>query len=447
MSDNKKPIVFVCHASEDEHFVSALMNMLTSIGIEHKSIVCTSNGKCGLRNGKNWNDQLREKFTKFDPYVIIIHSNALYKSAVAMNEMGAAWVMEHKVYSFLVNGFEVKSMKGVFASTHQATVVSKVDITGDVDDLYEDLQNHLLIKKLDCDKWKQIRDYFIDTIKAIPANVSAPISEDEIDLDETIHIQSNMVDYLSDEVHTEDRYVTIGELLKESYHVLSRPQTEYALREYVSEKYGGVTEDCWREIQGKFHAYGLIGMQTGQTEEGQYVAWSLTNKGWKAYEMACKYKISKWQKDRDKKTMLGLMKAFSTNSMDDYLMEGPDYMDSILIISVEMWSSIYNASSTIIYQDTLKQVLGDFVQLWTGQMSHGELYIPCNNNRYKLGRSLPSSCTEEARKAIEQLERNMPPLRKAYQNLIKYVKKAYPDFDLGMWSAEFEANMLKNSLK
>ena len=445
MNDNKNPIVFVCHASEDEHFVSALMNLLMKMGISKKSIVCTSMRGCGLKNGENWNDQLREKFTDYNPYVIIIHSRSLYKSAVAMNEMGAAWVLKHKVFSFLVKGLEVKDMKGVFSSTHQATLVSQSDISEDIDQLYDALLSHLQLQKLDNGEWENIRGVFIEKIKAIPDTfVSNLPSEAEFDINETIEIQmSSLVDYFSDETHTESVFLTIGDLLKETYHVLSIPQTEYALREYLENKYVGITDDCRRMIQGKLHMYGLIDVQQGQTDDGPYVAWSLSTKGRKAYEMASGYAVPKWQIERDRKTMKTLFKAFSTNSMDDYLQEGPDYVDSILLTSADMWRSMYTASSTHIYQDSLKRVLDDFVKIWFVQMAHGELYMSCNN-RYKLQRNFASSCTDNARKTITLLKQNMKPLHDAYHNLIMYVNKAFPEFDLGAWSAEFEQELNRN---
>lgn len=82
---------------------------------------------------RDWVDELKRCFTDYITYVIFINSSHLYSSPVSMNEMGAAWVADCPVFSFLVNGFMEGAMAGVFTSNHQGVLVGRKDIAPDLD--------------------------------------------------------------------------------------------------------------------------------------------------------------------------------------------------------------------------------------------------------------------------------------------------------------------------
>nr|WP_321980074.1 toll/interleukin-1 receptor domain-containing protein [uncultured Cohaesibacter sp.] len=87
--------IFISHSSNDAAYGRALVNLLTGVGVDHESIVFTSDAAYGIPVGKNIFDWLKEQIAD-RPFVIFLLSSDYYSSIACLNEMGAAWIVENQ---------------------------------------------------------------------------------------------------------------------------------------------------------------------------------------------------------------------------------------------------------------------------------------------------------------------------------------------------------------
>lgn len=437
-SDTRPARIFICHASEDEVFANAVASLLIGIGVEKESILCTSKKECSIKVGSDWVEELRRSFTDYRVYVIIIHSSHLYSSPVSMNEMGAAWVKECPIFSFLVNGFMESSMAGVLTSNHQSVLVGRKDISTDIDQLRDNVIElfGIEVPKED-DDWKPLRDEFIKSISSLPADKGIVTDQFDIDTAELIHIQE--MPLWDEEGKSNEKNVTWAEILKAVAKALRTMHTEGAISDALQEVWPGIIQEDVMAIIDKLHHFGLAEVTSYSTEyEGSYVAWCFSEKGRQAYERAKNYHLQSIFQERDKAQIVELMSYFSTDAMDEYLREGPEYITDVLLLSSEAWNSIVGSSSFQIFDPSLKAVLEPFYESLMQVTSHGECYENANNRKYKLHQTGFGIVNKQHEETVEWLYSNMPEMRKRYFAFIQYVKTHYPTIDLKELSARFE---------
>ena len=136
----KAPMVFISHSSKDKPFVEALVSLLEDIGFDKSNLFCSSIDGYGIALSKDIFETLRSLFNEHDLYVIFIHSPRYYKSAVSLNEMGAAWVLKTDFCSFLTADMDFNKMSGV---VNGSTISIKVD-TEDAPSRLSELKNLLI---------------------------------------------------------------------------------------------------------------------------------------------------------------------------------------------------------------------------------------------------------------------------------------------------------------
>ena len=98
----KTPKLFISHSTLDQSYVSYLVRLLELLGLNSDNLFCSSAKGYGIPLGRNIYDYLREQFQDFDLRVLFILSDNYYDSVASMNEMGAAWVLQHKYTSILL---------------------------------------------------------------------------------------------------------------------------------------------------------------------------------------------------------------------------------------------------------------------------------------------------------------------------------------------------------
>ena len=442
--DTRPARIFISQADEDNEFANALIILLSALGIDAKSsIVCTSESGLGVKVGRNWVDELKKCFTEYRTYVIIIHSSHLYSSPVSMNEMGAAWVLECPVFSFLVNGFMEDSMAGVFTSNHQGVLVGRKDIAPDVDQLREDVAELFGLGAISDDAWEAVRGEFIKTITKLPADNGVVTDQFDINLVEHIHIH---VDSLWGEVEKhEEKDIKWADILKAVESALRRPHTETAIEASLKSAYPDIAGDDCKTIIDKLHQYGLAETQTVTTEyDGVSVAWCFTQKGRDAYERAMNYHLQPLYQERDKAQVQELLSYFRTYAMDEYLKEGPDCVSDILLISSDVWKGIVGGSAFQIFNPSLLAVLKPFYELFFQMTGHGECYETVGRDKYRLFQPDFGPVNKRDQKTIKWLYDNMPEMRKRYMTFIEFIKAQYPDIDLKITSERFFQNCRGN---
>lgn len=112
--DNKtKPMkLFISHSSRDISYVMPLVRMLELLGMNKENMFCSSIREYGVPLDNNIFDYLREQFQDYNLRVLFVLSGNYYTSAASMNEMGAAWVLQHRYTSILVPKFNYEDIRG-----------------------------------------------------------------------------------------------------------------------------------------------------------------------------------------------------------------------------------------------------------------------------------------------------------------------------------------------
>jgi hypothetical protein len=161
----KSPMVFISHSHADEDFVIALVNLLEDIGLNTETLFCSSVSEYGVQLSGDIFETIRELFLKHDLYVIFVHSPRFYSSAVALNEMGAAWVLKSDFCSFLTNDMEYEKMTGVVNNAKLSIKVDENVAPALMNKLYEHLVKLFSLKKMDISKWERKRNQFLASVK------------------------------------------------------------------------------------------------------------------------------------------------------------------------------------------------------------------------------------------------------------------------------------------
>ena len=178
----KNPMIFISHSSKDKPFVDALVSLLEDIGFDNSNLFCSSVDGYGIALSKDIFETLRSLFNEHNLYVIFIHSPRYYKSAVSLNEMGAAWVLKTDFCSFLTADMDFNKMSGV---VNGSTIAIKVD-TEDVPSRLNELKNLLIqmfnLPLIDETKWERKRNMFLKQVLSIVYdNESAEENTDTIE--------------------------------------------------------------------------------------------------------------------------------------------------------------------------------------------------------------------------------------------------------------------------
>lgn len=108
----KSPKVFISHSSQDEKYVSRIVDLLEDIGLTQDQLFCSSIPGYGIPLGEDIYEYLKQQFQEHNLHVILVLSNNYYKSVACLNEMGAAWILQNKYTTILLPGFEFEEIDG-----------------------------------------------------------------------------------------------------------------------------------------------------------------------------------------------------------------------------------------------------------------------------------------------------------------------------------------------
>ena len=163
----KSPMVFISHSSKDKEFAEALVDLLESIGLDKDTLFCSSVAGYGLGLSDDIFETLRNLFLNHDLFMIFIHSPRYYKSAVSLNELGAAGALRTGFCSILTSDMEFSGLKGVVNDRSIAIKVNEEDAWYRLNELYDKLKDIFNLTSLEMTKWERKRDNFLRSVNNI----------------------------------------------------------------------------------------------------------------------------------------------------------------------------------------------------------------------------------------------------------------------------------------
>lgn len=165
----KKPNkIFISHSSQDLEFVKPLVDLFEHIGLTPENMFCSSVAGYNIPLDDNIYDYLKKQFQNYDLRVIFILSKNYYNSPASMNEMGAAWVLQHRYTSVLLPQFDFRDVKGVIDQMRISIKLDseKFELKARLNELRDTLANELGLKLSLSPQniWERHRDEFVDKV-------------------------------------------------------------------------------------------------------------------------------------------------------------------------------------------------------------------------------------------------------------------------------------------
>lgn len=158
----KQPMVFISHSSGDKDFVEALVEMLESLGLDSSNLFCSSVPGFGIPLGKDIFETLKELITNHKLYVIFVQSPRYYESAISLNEMGAAWILQTDSCSILTRDMNYKDMRGVVDGHKIALKVDADDASYKLNNLCDQILGFLNLPQIDTTRWERAKSKFLE---------------------------------------------------------------------------------------------------------------------------------------------------------------------------------------------------------------------------------------------------------------------------------------------
>lgn len=126
---------------------------------------------------------------------------------------------------------------------------------------------------------------------------------------------------------------------------------------------------------------------------------------------------------RDRKTLVSIMDCFSTRLMDNYFIDGPEFIEHDLLTSFDMCNALVTASSFTLYGETISSLWQSFFSCWKEAVMHDEWYVPVENSRYRfMGLKHDEFVTTKDERNFNHLLDNHAKLQRTYHDFISYVK-------------------------
>ena len=189
-TSNKPPKVFISHKTEDQAYASALVRLINFIiGPDGDKVFCSSIAGYGVKPSQDIIDQIKEQFDEHTLFVVIIHSPRYYKSAVCLNEMGAAWALNAKFCSFLTKDCLIDQLTGVIGKEEMCINPNADEemLNAHLNSFKDDLVTFFSAKPLDQTKWEHERNEFVKTIVGIK---DSSVPGQKLDIFDTVYLPS-----------------------------------------------------------------------------------------------------------------------------------------------------------------------------------------------------------------------------------------------------------------
>ncbi|GLU56116.1 hypothetical protein Dfri01_55770 [Dyadobacter frigoris] len=164
-SDGTKKI-FISHASNDREIVRKLIDYIRAIGVNTKSIFCSSLEPYGIPLGEDFLSRIKSELNG-DALVLFVLSPNFYESAVCLCEMGAAWVNTKEHIPILIPPLEFEDVKGVIPTTQGMKINDKPRLSN----LKKRIEQFFNLEPVDSILWEEDRDKTFLAIEGILSEI------------------------------------------------------------------------------------------------------------------------------------------------------------------------------------------------------------------------------------------------------------------------------------
>ena len=187
--DGKLKKLFISHSEKDKAYVSAIVDLLVSMGLTQEEVFCSSIPGFGIGYGENIYKYLKDQFMNYDLHVLFILSNNYYKSAACLNEMGAAWVLQKKYDSILLPGFEFAEIDGAVNPRKKAMKLEgdSAELKNNLKQFIDDLTKEFGLREKSFAIWERCRDHLLDEINSI----QRPIEENRQEIQQQLELKES----------------------------------------------------------------------------------------------------------------------------------------------------------------------------------------------------------------------------------------------------------------
>ena len=288
-SEEREKKIFISHATQDKGYVSAMVNLLESLGFREDDIICSSIPPYCIPLDNNVFNWLVDEFQHCDLHMIFVLSNTYYSRPVCLNEMGAAWAMKHKWTAILLPGFGFSEIAGCIDPAQVSIKLDDEDcdtLNFRLGELKDNLIAEFGLRTISPTLWERKRNEFLKKIEEETRRKSEEEQEENIDRsslkvtlgkDEVI-----LLVYAADDPS--------GQIMVISSITRSGPSISTHSWEFTAED-SAKESARWKGAVEKLERYGLV-----EAANYKRQMFTVTNQGYKAAESA----KDKWNIDTSK---------------------------------------------------------------------------------------------------------------------------------------------------
>ncbi len=171
--------VFISHAVLNKGLADKLVDLIeTGIGISASDIFCSSLEGLGIDSGTNFIDFIHKQISK-PKVVILLLTPEYFNSNFCLCELGASWILSHRIIPLLVSPLEYSDVKAVLTGIQLLNIDRKSDLNQMLDELTSVLQK----EGKPFARWEVKRDKFLEEMSGYLATYkpSKKISQNEFE--------------------------------------------------------------------------------------------------------------------------------------------------------------------------------------------------------------------------------------------------------------------------
>lgn len=165
--------IFISHAVKNKNIADKLVDLLeTGVGISDSEIFCSSLEGLGIPGGTNFVEFIRKQI-KDPKVVILLLSEDYFDSQFCLAELGASWILSHRVVPILVPPLEYGDVKAVLTGVQ----LLKINDSNSLNQVQSDLIEALGIRGKAFARWESKRNRFLDGIEEALNNLETAPSK------------------------------------------------------------------------------------------------------------------------------------------------------------------------------------------------------------------------------------------------------------------------------